>query len=51
MVVGHSQDMDTEETYGHEMSGDMVKATDDTAKASDAIIKEKYKCVLLCVLK
>lgn len=51
MVVGHSQDMDTEETYGHKMSGDMVKATDYTAKAFDAIIKKKHKCALLCVLK
>lgn len=35
MVVGHSKDMDTEGTYGHEMAGDMDKA----AAYSDAAFK------------
>lgn len=39
MVVGHSKDMDTEGTYGHEMAGDMKKAAQFTEKAFDEILK------------
>ena len=28
LVVGHSRDMDTEGTYGHEMAGDLEKAAE-----------------------
>ena len=41
MVIGHSQDMDTEGTYSHAMEGDMKKAANYTGAALDAIIKAK----------
>ena len=41
MVIGHSQDMDTEGTYSHAMEGDMTKAANYTGAALDAIIKAK----------
>ena len=36
MVIGHSADMDTEGTYGHEMAGDLARA----AEYSDAAFKK-----------
>lgn len=36
LVVGHSEDMDTEGTYGHEMAGDLARA----AEYSDAAFKK-----------
>lgn len=41
MVVGHSKDMDTEGTYGHQMAGDMEKAANYTELAFSAIICKK----------
>ena len=41
MVIGHSQDMDTEGTYSHAMEGDMKKVANYTGAALDAIIKAK----------
>lgn len=41
MVVGHSRDMDTEGTYGHEMAGDLEKAAAYTERAFEEILKEK----------
>lgn len=41
MVVGHSQDMDTEGTYGHQMAGDMAKAAAFTDAAFADIIGKK----------
>jgi len=41
MVVGHSRDMDTEGTYGHEMVGDMQKAANYTEAAFTEILKKK----------
>lgn len=41
MVVGHSQDMDTEGTYGHQMAGDLQKAAEYTDQAFDAVIGTK----------
>lgn len=36
LLVGHSEDMDTEGTYGHEMAGDLARA----AEYSDAAFRE-----------
>lgn len=41
MVVGHSRDMDTDGTYGHEMAGDLEKAATYTERAFDEILKKK----------
>lgn len=41
MVIGHSQDMDTEGTYSHAMAGDMKKAANYTGAALEAIMKAK----------
>lgn len=41
MVIGHSQDMDTEGTYGHAMAGDLKRAADYTGQAMDAILHKK----------
>lgn len=38
MVIGHSEDMDTEGTYSHQMSGDLAKAADYTERAFEAIL-------------
>lgn len=43
MAVGHSKDMDTEGTYGHQMAGDLERAAAYSEAAFDAIIG---KCVL-----
>lgn len=32
MVIGHSKDMDTEGTYGHEMQGDMERAAETSMR-------------------
>ncbi|WP_300024332.1 hypothetical protein [Oscillibacter sp.] len=40
MVVGHSKDMDTEGTYGHQLTGDMKKAADYSALAFDKILNK-----------
>lgn len=40
-VIGHSRDMDTEGTYGHEMAGDMELAATYTEQAFEAILKGK----------
>lgn len=40
MIVGHSQDMDTDGVYGHEMLGDMEKAAVYTTQAFDTILKK-----------
>lgn len=41
MTIGHSQDMDTEGTYGHQMAGDLAKAAAFTEEAFSEIIKAK----------
>ncbi len=41
MVVGHSKDMDTEGTCGHEMAGDMEKAAQFTQRAFADMIGKK----------
>lgn len=41
MVIGHSEDMDTEGTYGHKMAGDLEKAASYTQKAFAEIINKK----------
>lgn len=41
MVIGHSQDMDTEGTYGHAMAGDMELAAAYTEQAFAAILGGK----------
>ena len=41
MIVGHSRDMDTEGTYGHQMDGDLAKAAAYTDQAFDDIIYAK----------
>ena len=41
LVIGHSKDMDTNGTYGHEMAGDMEKAASYTEKAFAAILGQK----------
>ena len=43
MAVGHSKDMDTESTYGHQMADDLERAAAYSEAAFDAIIR---KCVL-----
>lgn len=40
MVVGHSQDMDTDGVYGHEMIGDLEKAAAYTTQAFNSIPKK-----------
>ncbi len=39
MVIGHSKDMDTEGTYGHEMQGDMERAAEYIDAAFDRLLK------------
>ena len=41
MTIGHSQDMDTEGTYGHQMAGDLAKAAAYTEQAFDDVISLK----------
>lgn len=38
MVIGHSKDMDTEGTYGHEMQGDMERAAEYIDAAFDRLL-------------
>ena len=46
MTIGHSQDMDTDGIYGHQMAGDLVKAA---AFTEEAFSRQNEKCVLSCV--
>jgi hypothetical protein len=39
MVIGHSKDMDTEGTYGHETQGDMERAAEYIDAAFDRLLK------------
>ena len=41
MTIGHSQDMDTDGIYGHQMAGDLAKAAAFTEEAFSEIIKAK----------
>ena len=41
MVIGHSKDMDTEGTYGHEMQGDMERAAEYIDAAFDKWVNTK----------
>lgn len=38
LIIGHSQDMDTEGTYGHAMAGDLELAASYTEQAFEAIL-------------
>ena len=39
LVIGHSKDMDTEGTYGHEMQGDLERAAEYIDAAFDKLLK------------
>lgn len=41
LVVGHSEDMDTEGTYGHEMAGDLDRAAEYSDAAFRKILEKK----------
>lgn len=41
MVIGHSEDMDTEGTYSHVMAGNLEKAANYTEEALNSILKAK----------
>ncbi len=41
LILGHSEDMDTDGTYGHEMEGDMDRAARMMEKALAKIIGVK----------
>lgn len=41
MVIGHSEDMDTEGTYGHELAGDLEKAAAYSNAAFKKILSKK----------
>lgn len=40
-TVGHSKDMDTDGTYGHQMAGDLELAADYVEQAFDDVLKPK----------
>lgn len=40
-TVGHSKDMDTDGTYGHQMEGDLEKAADYVERAFDEVLDKK----------
>lgn len=48
MVIGHSENMDTEGTYGHEKAGDLELAAQYIETAFDKVLGSKS--VLLSVL-
>lgn len=41
ITIGHSQDMDADGIYGHQMAGDLAKAAAFTEEAFSEIIKAK----------
>lgn len=41
LVIGHSEDMDTEGTYGHELAGDLDRAAEYSDTAFKKILAEK----------
>ena len=48
MTIGHSQDMDTDGIYGHQMAGDLAKAP-LLKKHFLKLSRQNEKCVLSCV--